>query len=199
MPAKLELDVEELIRRYESGETAPKIAIAMRISETSVYNYLKAAGVSRRTSGPDRKYPDAVVVEMYTAGMDVPKIQEKTGIKNLSTFYAILKRNGVPVRLQRKKCDLPEVRQQIIALRSEGLTYRQIAKRIGVNRNYVGKVLNAEVRVDRKERWRDAVVVRPSMSILEMREKGLTVDEISEVTGKPRIEVYEVFSTSSVA
>ena len=91
------------------------------------------------------------------------------------------------------------MRQQIIALRSEGLTYRQIAKRIGVNRNYVGKVLNAEVRVERKERWRDAVVVRPSMSILEMREKGLTVDEISEVTGKPRIEVYEVFSTSSVA
>ena len=53
MPAKLELDTNELIRRYESGESAPKIAVAMGIGETSVYNYLKAAGVSRRYSGPE--------------------------------------------------------------------------------------------------------------------------------------------------
>ena len=40
MPAKFhELDTQELIRRYESGESAPKIAVAMGIGETSVYNY----------------------------------------------------------------------------------------------------------------------------------------------------------------
>ena len=36
MPAKLELDTQELIRRYESGESAPKIAVAGHLHLNSV-------------------------------------------------------------------------------------------------------------------------------------------------------------------
>lgn len=191
MPAKLELDVNELIRRYASGESSTKIAVAMGISENSVLNYLRAAGVPRRASGPARKYDDATICQMYKDGMDIQEIQEKTGAKTSATFYAILKRNGVPVRLQRHKLDDPAVKAEVLALRAEGLTHVQIAKKIGINRNYIGQVLSEDVDVVRTERWRENVVVRRSMSVPEMYEKGLTIDEISEVTGKSRVEVYE--------
>ena len=191
MPAKLELDTNELIRRYESGETAPQIAVAMGIGETSVYNYLRKSGVSRRASGPARKYDDAEVCRMYTDGASVSEIRRKTGATNLHTFYAILKRNSVRLRLQRHRLADPTVKAEVIALRAEGFTYGGIAKKMGINRNYIGQVLREKVKIARKERWRDEVVVRRSMSVHEMRENGLTVDEIAEITGKSRVTVFQ--------
>ena len=191
MPAKLELDTNELIRRYESGESAPKIAVAMGIGETSVYNYLKAAGVSRRYSGPARKFDDAEICRMYTDGASVSEIQRQTGVTNLSTFYTILGRNDVPVRLQRHRLADPTVKAEVIALRAEGFTYGEIAKKMGINRNYIGQALSEDVKIARKERWREEVVVRRSMSVHEMRENGLTIDEIAEITGKSRVTVFQ--------
>ena len=52
-----------------------------------------------------------------------------------------------------------------------------------------------EVSVDRQERWRAEVVVKRSMSIQEMRDQELTIDEIAEITDKTRVEVYRALGT----
>ena len=128
---------------------------------------------------------------MYTDGASILEIKRKTGATNLHTFYAILKRNSVRLRLQRHRLEDPTVKSEVIALRAEGFTYDGIAKKMGINRNYIGQVLREDVKIARKERWREAVVVRRSMSVHEMRENGLTIDEIAEITGKSRVTVFQ--------
>ena len=83
---------------------------------------------------------------MYTDGASVSEIQRQTGVTNLSTFYTILGRNDVPVRLQRHRLADPTVKAEVIALRAEGFTYGEIAKKMGINRNYIGQALREDVK-----------------------------------------------------
>ena len=47
-----------------------------------------------------------------------------------------------------------------------------------------------KVSVERTEAWRETVIVQRSMSISELRDKELTVDEIADITGKSRVDVF---------
>ena len=191
MPARLiELDNDEIRRRYENGESSAAIGKALNVSSNTILNRLRELGITRRRSGPAPKYDDAEICRMYKAGASVADIQEKTGAKSTATFYAILRRNGVPVRLQRHKRDCPHIQAQIKKLHAQGLTQVEIARRIGINRNYVGEFLRQEIAVDRKV-WQPRVTVTNQMSIQELRARDLTIDEIAEITGKSRVTVFQ--------
>lgn len=194
MPAKRkDIDVDEVVRRYRDGESSPAIAADYGVHENTILNRLNAAGLPRRRSGPHRKYDDAEVCRMYKDGMDIQDIQEKTGAKNSATFYGILKRNNVPLRLKRQKDD-PNIQAQIVALRQDQeLSQQAIGEIVGMNRNYVGKILRQEVAVERKQ-WQAQINVQKGMSIKEMRDAGATIDEIADIKQMDRVEVYKSFS-----
>ena len=191
MPARIiDLDNDEIRRRYENGESSTAIGKALNVSPNTILNRLRELGITRRRSGPAPKYDDAEICRMYKAGASVADIQEKTGAKNTATFYAILRRNGVPVRLQRNQCDCPDTQNHIKALHAQGISQVEIAKIVGINRNYIGEFLRQEIPVDRKV-WQPPVRVTHQMSIQEMRARDLTIDEIAEITGKSRITVFQ--------
>lgn len=191
MPARrLDIDNQEIARRYENGESSEKIGRDLNVSAGTILYRLREVGVTLRRSGPAPKYNDAEICRMYREGISTSDIMKKTGAENYSTFYAVLKRNGVPVRIQRHKLDSPDVQNQIKKLYAQGLTRRAIAKKIGINRGYVSDFLRQEVQVDRKT-WQPLVTVENQMSVQEMREKGLTIDEIAEITGKSRVTVFQ--------
>ena len=185
----VELDTDEIVNRYESGETTAEIGKALGVSPNTILNRLRDAGVTVRR-GTRRKYDDSEVCRMYQEGIPVSDIQEKTGVHNTATFYAILKRNGVPTRLQYRICDCPVMQDKIKKLHAHGLTQAAIAEKVGINRTYVGNVLRKEIAVDRK-RWQPSVSVTHQMSIQEMRAAGLLIDEIAEITGRSRIAVFQ--------
>ena len=192
MPARIiDLDNDEIRRRYENGESSTAIGKALNVSPNTILNRLRELGITRRRSGPAPKYDDAEICRMYKAGASVADIQEKTGAKNTATFYAILRRNGVPVRLQRNQCDCPDTQNHIKALHAQGISQVEIAKIVGINRNYIGKFLRQEIAVTRKRKWQPPVRVTHQMSIQEMRARDLTIDEIAEITGKSRITVFQ--------
>ena len=191
MPAKIEIDTETLIKRYQDGESSTQLGIAFGISPNTVLNRLRAAGVKRRKSGTERLYDDAMICRMYTAGLSVSDIQEKTGAKNVATFYTILRRNGIPVRLQRHRFEDPEVEKAVVELRGKGLSYQAIAEKMRINRNYISKILRREVTLTRKV-WQAEITVTPQMSINEMRATGATIDEIADIKGISRVEVFEI-------
>lgn len=184
-----DLDTADIVQRYQGGEKVVDIAKSLNVSEYTILNRLSECGLKLRR-GPARKYDDAEICQMYRDGMSVREIKEKTGAENDATFYAILKRNGVPVRLQRNKLKDPETRLKIIRLRGEGLTHEAIAKIMKINRNYIGEVLREEVEIERKK-WQPAVTVQNGMSIAEMRDKNLTIDEIAEIKGIDRVDVFK--------
>lgn len=191
MPARrVDVDNNEIRRRYENGESSTAIGKALNVSPNTILNRLRELGITRRRSGPAPKYDDAEICRMYKAGASVADIQEKTGAKNTATFYAILRRNGVPVRLQRRQCDCPHIQDQIKKLHGQGLSQVAIAREVGINRNYIGTFLRQEIVVDRKI-WQPAVAVTYQMDIQELRARGLTIDEIAEITGKSRVTVFQ--------
>ena len=198
MPARrIELDNTEIKRRYENGEGSTAIAKALNVSSNTILNRLRELGITRRRSGPAPKYDDAEICRMYQAGASVADIKEKTGAKNSATFYAILRRNGVPVRLQRRRCECPDIQARIKELHAQGLAQAAIAEKVGINRNYIGKFLRQEIAVDRKV-WQPPVRVTHRMSIQEMRDRDLTIDEIAEITGESRVTVFQELHNQSL-
>ena len=191
MPARLiELDNTEIRKRYKNGESSTAIGKALNVSPNTILNRLRELGIKRRQSGPAPKYDDAKICRMYKAGDSVADIQEKTGCHNSAVFYAVLRRNGVPVRLQRHKGRCPHIQAQIKKLHAQGLSQVEIAKIVGINRNYIGEFLRQEIAVDRKV-WQPPVRVTHQMNIQELRARDLTIDEIAEITGKSRITVFQ--------
>ena len=194
MPAKRkDIDVDAVVRRYKAGESCSAIAADYGVHENTILNRLRDAGVPRRKSGPAPKYDDAEVCRLYKDGMDISHIQQKTGAKNPATFYEILKRNNVPLRLKRHKDD-PNIQAQILALRQDqALSQRAIGEIVGMNRNAVGKILRQEVAVERKQ-WQTQISVQKGMSIREMRDAGATINEIADIKQMDRVEVYKSIS-----
>ena len=191
MPARLiDLDNDEIRRRYENGESSTEIGKALNVSPNTILNRLRELGITRRRSGPAPKYDDAEICRMYKAGASVAEIQEKTGCYNSAVFYAVLRRNGVPVRHQRHKGRCPHIQARIKKLHAQGLSQVEIAKIVGINRNYIGEFLRQEIAVDRKV-WQPPVRVTHQMSIQELRARDLTIDEIAEITGKSRVTVFQ--------
>ena len=191
MPAKIEIDIDTLIKRYNAGESSDTLGAEFGVSPNTVLNRLRAAGVQRRKSGPERLYDDDRICRMYLAGLSVSEIQEKTGAKNNATFYAILRRNGIPVRLQRRRLDDPEVKKEVVELRRQGLSHQAIAEKMGINRNYIGKVLREKLTPPRKI-WQAEITLKHDMDIKEMRAAVATIDEISDITGISRVEVFKI-------
>ena len=50
MPLRVDVDVEEIIRRYQAGEGTPEIAKSLGISPNTVRRRLERAGVKRRSN-----------------------------------------------------------------------------------------------------------------------------------------------------
>ena len=191
MPARrIDVDDSEIKRRYENGESSTAIGHALKVSPNTILNRLRELGITRRRSGPAPKYDDTEVCRRYKAGDSVANIQRKTGAKNSATFYAILRRNGVPVRLQRHQCKCPHIQDRIKQLHAQGLSQVEIARKVGINRNYIGNFLRQEIAVDRKV-WQPAVTVTHQMDVQALRARGLTIDEIAEITGKSRVAVFQ--------
>ena len=53
-----------------------------------------------------------------------------------------------------------------------------------------------EVIVERAERWQETVVVERSMRPSQLRDLGLTIDEIAEVKGMSRVDVFKQIALS---
>lgn len=189
------LDTAEIVRRYKAGETTAQIGQSLGVSANTILNRLRDAGVAMRR-GSRRKYNDDEVCRLYRDGMLVADIQEKTGVHNTATFYEILKRNNVPTRRPFRIRDCPITEGKIKKMNAQGLTQVAIAKQLGINRTYVGDVLRKEITVDRK-RWQPEVTVTPQMSVKEMRDRDLTIDEIAEITGMSRVDVFQELTDNS--
>ena len=186
---KIKLDTASIVKQYESGKKVADIAKSLNVSENTILNRLNEGGVELRR-GPRRMYNDVEICRMYQEGMSVSDIKAKTGAHNVATFYAILKRNGVPVRLQSHSRECPVMEKKITALRAQGLTLSAIARAVGINRNYVRHILKKEVAVDRKP-WQPQVTVNRTMSVREMRDADLTINEIADITGMSPVDVFK--------
>jgi uncharacterized protein (DUF433 family) len=93
---------DELVRRYQAGESCATIAAATGLCPTSVQGRLKRAGVKLRPPGrPASRGPlgasDADLVARYRAGETCKVIAEATGVSR-TTIRERLRRAGIELR-----------------------------------------------------------------------------------------------------
>jgi hypothetical protein len=84
-PKDIGVSVDELARRYRSGETIEAIAAAVGVDPRTVRQRLRRAGVELRPPGRCRGYrllhlDDAEIVRRYRAGETMPAIGRSLGV-----------------------------------------------------------------------------------------------------------------------
>jgi len=91
-----DIDESVVIREYETGSSAAKVAKALGISATQVRRILKRNGVGRRSNRTDAE-TEALVLERYERGENSEEIAESMGLHG-TTVCRIIKRTGGRVR-----------------------------------------------------------------------------------------------------
>ena len=107
--------------------------------------YQRAAGVCRQCSTADAHVRIDRVGAFYAAGLDAPGIAREVGLAEgyVSILLTRLARDG-RIRLRhvpRDRASTREREREIVSLRSDGLTRREIARRVGLTPGALGVVL----------------------------------------------------------
>lgn len=107
--------------------------------------YQRGAGVCRQCSSADAHARIDRVGALYAAGLDAPEIAREVGLAEgyVSILLTRLARDG-RIRLRhvpRDRASAREREREIVSLRSNGLTRREIARRVGLTPGALGVVL----------------------------------------------------------
>ena len=177
-----------------------KRKIKNRIEEIKALWDPKVVEDGFKESGMVRPWTDtesAKLQEMLTAG------------ESLESMAKVLRRGkgAIRVHIQAVQLEPPsgtqltaEEDQQLKKLILEDIPNYDIATRMNRSTFLVDKLVKKlkpdVIEIERKS-WQSPVKVGRWMSAVEMRDAGLTIDEISEVTGKERVDVFKEVSGGS--
>ena len=75
-------------------------------------------------------------------------------------------------------------------LKAKGVKMRSLKESRRYRPDKYGYAEHQEIEVKRK-RWQPEVTVNKKMSVRELRDAELTIDEISGITGMPRVDVFQ--------
>ncbi len=98
MATKIEFpDTDDLIRRYQSGESVYKLATEKGVTDKVIVRVLRTAGVYEDRTGDRVVLGDSDIVARYLAGESEKAIADATGV-NRWTIRRRLLRSNVPIR-----------------------------------------------------------------------------------------------------
>lgn len=133
------LNTDDLIQRYDAGESAASIAASVGIAKGSFYKRLKVAGHAVR--GNRRALDDAAIVARYVAGDSEKKISDDLGVDRLAIRRRLIEANVQPrgrseaerLKWSKLKSDPVAVARQVAAAnaacRGRAHSQDEIAKR----------------------------------------------------------------------
>jgi transcriptional regulator of aromatic amino acid metabolism len=89
-------DVDDIVQKYDSGETTQQIGAHFGISKTRVATVLREEGVTIRRQGlSDEQIRDAA--RLYAQGASLAQIGARFGVSH-TTAAAALRRQGIKLR-----------------------------------------------------------------------------------------------------
>lgn len=198
----------------ETDKPLSEIAKILGRGEGGIERRKERLGIRRVPFKLDRFNPMHVaqLLKFKSAGWTQEQIAKVWGIKNPAQISHVLRSHGfyrfcvcvgekTCVRWTDAECDT--LRDCI----EKGMSPKEIQDAWLPNRSIPAikqkikrlpqAVVSAEpIRVERKS-WQPQVTVTRNMSVREMRDAELTIDEIAEITGKSRVEVFKELSGGS--
>ena len=133
--------LERMIREYQRGVSIAEIARRFGFAESTVHRHLHERGVTRSLSeairlARNRNIPRDRIIALYQMGLAGPDVARILGLGR-NQVYRVLRQAGVT---RKPSPSAPRRRQQRARimeagrLKAEGLTYDQVAERLGVSR-----------------------------------------------------------------
>lgn len=132
--------VDELVRKYESGRSATELAREFGVNQQTALDHLHRRGVvviRSRMAIADDQLPE--LRELYKDGLSLNQLGEIYGCSH-TAVSAALKRGGVPLRQTWSIIPSHKI-GELEALRAQGWTYQSIGERYGCSRWTVAKAL----------------------------------------------------------
>ena len=114
--------VDDLVERYEAGETVLELGAAYGINRTTVLSHLSRRGIATR--GNKRKMSDddvARAAEMYETGLSQVAVAARFGVDDTTVHREFLKA-GVPTRPRNGKSTRKGIRGLCVCDRSTSLS-----------------------------------------------------------------------------
>jgi DNA-directed RNA polymerase specialized sigma24 family protein len=153
-PGPEKFTIEDIRRLRVQGKSVSQIAEDLGVRVSSLYEKLKARGVTMADLTPDDvsvpqgRRPSFTIAQLraaWTPGMSKDEVAAALGVK-WSTILYRLRREGIPMskvapkgtKVRTTKIDLRKVRD----LRAEGLTFSEIGEELGVDPTAVSKALS---------------------------------------------------------
>lgn len=126
---------QTILEMYHQGHTQIEIASQLGYrSHTPVGKVLRGAGLSRRN---DLRIRNDAIVRMRKEGLSNKEISARLACVSRYAIYKALHKSGITFSKEFGQ----EVKDEILRLRSDGLTWNGIAKQVGVSKNTVGNIL----------------------------------------------------------
>ena len=161
-----------LVKKQTIKEIADKFPFSRRI----VRRVLSQARVPIRRSG------------WQGSRREMPRYRQDVWDESEKIVYLYESEKQSPRRIAAQfGCSAPLITQ---ILESAGVEIRSLKDARQFRPDKYGYAEHQQVEVERK-RWQPEVTVNRKMSVREMREKDLTIDEIAEVTGLSRVDVFQ--------
>jgi transposase len=175
------INVEELVKLYSEGLNDREIAERMGITIPSVRYWRKKLGLkSKHIYG--RKVDVNKIIELRNKGYPMHRIARELGVSYGTVEYWFHKLKIKPLRVRRvRRID----KMQLIKLYFDGLTYREIADRLGVSPFTVGAIVS-KLGIAYRRRSKDERLIEVKNEILRLIDENVYVT-IEDVVGKLKI------------
>jgi predicted transcriptional regulator len=189
---EIQKQIKEL--RYE-GLTQQEVAEHLDISQSAVEKWCDKLNIHISPYAELTEEIEVQVLEARNKGIQQDKIADQLNISR-SSVQKIYKRNGVKAIPKRHWKITPEVEQKILALRKDGLTQRQIAKKLGIGRSSVAKVYD---RLGIEGLPNGKINEEVWQQILELKEGGMIIPEIAQTIGVNRASIQAQFNKRGIS
>jgi DNA-directed RNA polymerase specialized sigma24 family protein len=181
---KPKIDVEELIKLYNEGLNDREIAERMGITIPSVRYWRKKLGLkSKHIYG--HKVDVNKIIELRNKGYSMNRIARELGVSYGTVEYWFHKLKIKPLRVRRvRRID----RMQLVKLYFDGLTYREIADRLGISPCTVGAIVS-RLGIAYRRKGKDERRIEVKNEILKLIDENVYVT-IEDVIRKLKISEF---------
>ena len=189
---RIELQIEEIVKKWEQGITQEKLSKEYGVSEYIIRKRISEYYEKEEKEKPKQKIelPIEEIVKKWEQGVTQKELSKEYGVsealigRRISEYYE-KEEKGKP----KQRIELPI--EEIVKKWERGITQKELSKRYGVSKSTISKRISKyyQKKKRKKNEEKKAKILRNSSIIVEYLRKGLTIEQIESIASKQNIIV----------
>ena len=192
---RVELQIEEIVKKWERGPTQKELSKEYGISEPTISKKITEYYEKEGKEKPERKVelPIEEIVEKWEKGVTQKELSKEYGvsvciINNRITEYYAKEGKERPKRQSKPKQRINLPIEEIVEKLEKGVMQKELSKEYGVPQRCISERI-CEYYEEKKDNEKKFKVLKSSVVIVEYLRKGLTIEQIESIALKQHIIV----------